>query len=85
MINFEIGTLAAIIVIKIIKLMSRYSLNGFKWHWLSFITSVFGQSSPNYLSADYTIIDNCTFIETETGALFNTSEPYRVNTRKEFT
>ena len=85
MVSFEIETLAAIHVIKIIKLMSGYSRNGFKWHWLSLITSVFGQSSPDYLSTDYTIIDNCTFIEMETGALFNTSEPYLVNTRKEFT
>ena len=84
MISFEIGTLSAINVIKIIKLMSRYSRKGLKWHWLSLISSVFGHCSTDYLYTDYTIIDNCTFIETEKGAIFNTGEPYVDDMRKEF-
>lgn len=84
MISCEIETLAAINVVKIITLMSGYIRKWLKWHWLSFISSVFGQCSTDYLYTDYTIIDNCTFIETETGAIFNTGEPYVDNMRKEF-
>ena len=59
--------------------MSSNYRKGWKWHWLTFFPSVFSQYSDFFAE-----INNCSFVETETGAIFDTGRPYLVNMRKEF-